>query len=43
MTPTTKAEFDWTLPASSYRDPALFEGERREIFARPASWMSWSS
>ena len=42
MTPTTKADFDWTLPLSSYRDPALFERERREIFA--ANWMlfSWS-
>ena len=42
MTQTTKTEFDWTLPSRDYRDPALFERERREIFA--ANWMlfSWS-
>ncbi|SCW55546.1 aromatic ring-hydroxylating oxygenase subunit alpha [Ancylobacter rudongensis] len=34
--------FDWTLPASDYCDPALYQRERKEIFAR--SWMlfTWS-
>jgi choline monooxygenase len=38
----TKTEFDWTLPSRDYRDPVLFERERREIFA--GNWMlfSWS-
>ena len=35
-------EFDWTPPASSYRDPAQFERERREIFARNWMLFSWS-
>ena len=33
-------EFDWTPPASFYRDPAQFERERREIFAR--NWILFS-
>ena len=32
--------FDWTLPSRDYRDPALFERERREIFAE--NWMLFS-
>jgi phenylpropionate dioxygenase-like ring-hydroxylating dioxygenase large terminal subunit len=36
------AAFDWTLPASDYRDPAVFERERREIFARNWMLFAWS-
>ena len=32
-----KSEFDWTLPSRDYRDPALYERERQEIFAK--NWM----
>jgi len=32
----------WTLPASWYRDPALFERERAAIFARNWSLFTWS-
>lgn len=32
----------WTLPASAYRDPALYERERKQIFARNWSLFSWS-
>ena len=35
-------EFDWTPPASSYRDPAQFQRERREIFAKNWMLFSWS-
>ncbi len=34
---------DWTLPASMYRDPAQYERERREIFARNWSLFTWSA
>ena len=37
-----EAEFAWTLPASAYRDPALYERERQEIFARNWMLFSWS-
>jgi choline monooxygenase len=32
----------WTLPASLYRDSAMFERERRAIFARNWSLFAWS-
>jgi choline monooxygenase len=42
MIPTsTKPDFDWTLPAQDYRDPALYERERQEIFARHWMLFSW--
>lgn len=36
------SSLDWTLPASMYRDPAQFERERREIFARNWSLFTWA-
>jgi choline monooxygenase len=42
MIRTTKAAFDWTLPSQDYRDPAVFERERREIFAKNWMLFSWS-
>ena len=36
------ADFDWTPPASHYRDPAMFERERQEIFAKNWMLFSWS-
>ena len=36
------AGFDWTLPSKDYRDPALFERERREIFAKNWMLFCWS-
>lgn len=36
------AEPAWTLPASWYRDPDLFERERREVFARHWMLFTWS-
>ncbi len=38
----SQAAFDWTLPAAAYRDPANFERERQEIFARNWMLFSWS-
>ena len=35
-------DFDWTLPSRDYRDPAVFERERQEIFARNWMLFSWS-
>jgi choline monooxygenase len=43
MIRTTTADFDWTLPSKDYRDPALFERERREIFAKNWMLFSWSA
>lgn len=41
---TTQAGgFDWTLPAAMYRDPAQYERERRNIFARNWSLFTWSA
>ena len=42
MIQTTTEDFDWTLPSKDYRDPALFERERREIFAKNWMLFSWS-
>jgi choline monooxygenase len=42
MIQTTTGDFDWTLPSKDYRDPALFERERREIFAKNWMLFSWS-
>jgi choline monooxygenase len=42
MIPTSRPDFDWTLPAQDYRDPALYERERQEIFARHWMLFSWS-
>ena len=42
MISTDKADFDWTLPSRDYRDPALFERERQEIFAKNWMLFSWS-
>ena len=43
MSLTTTADFDWTLPSTDYRDPALYERERQEIFARNWMLFSWSA
>lgn len=40
---TQAADFDWTLPARDYRDPARFERERQEIFARNWMLFTWSA
>src|SRR5580704_7571470 len=42
MIQTTTDDYDWTLPSKDYRDPALFERERREIFAKNWMLFSWS-
>src|ERR1700722_6625996 len=42
MIATNNADFDWTLSASDYRDPALLQRERKEIFARNWMLFSWS-
>ncbi|MBB3772183.1 phenylpropionate dioxygenase-like ring-hydroxylating dioxygenase large terminal subunit [Angulomicrobium tetraedrale] len=33
---------EWSLPASAYRDPARFEAERKQIFAKNWLLFSWS-
>ena len=37
-----RTDYDWTLPARDYRDPALFERERQRIFARNWMLFTWS-
>jgi choline monooxygenase len=38
----TGTEPAWTMPASWYRDPALFAREREAVFARNLSLFTWS-
>ncbi len=42
MSQPGKTEFDWTLPSRDYRDPARYERERQEIFARNWMLFAWS-
>jgi phenylpropionate dioxygenase-like ring-hydroxylating dioxygenase large terminal subunit len=42
MNVMAKPEFNWTSPSQDYRDPAIFERERQEIFAKNWMLFTWS-